>query len=284
MSEPVLLANNLEKSLGGDKILKNLDLEVRAGETLVIMGANGSGKSTLLSCLSGSRTIDGGEVKSLGTPISEKEGFVSLLVQESLCLDRLSGKENIEFYKKADPRFTERWKDYTQKFGIKDELEKKVENYSGGMRRKLELSIALSNDASAYLLDEPTAALDLTTVRETHSLIREHSNSDATFVISTHLSLDAQIADRIAFLSNGEIVAEGTPEELMQNIPEVIETDLENAERLNHLAIHNFTFTVDDKVRGFIAAENNLKDAENMETVEPSYTDMFNYYKEIPNQ
>lgn len=282
MSESVIRAKNLEKSLGGDRILKELDLQVKSGEILVVMGANGSGKSTLLSCLAGSKKIDGGSIETFGTPIDGKEGFASLLVQDSLCLDRLTGEENIQFYTKVDPRFTERWREYTQQFDINDELEKKFEDYSGGMRRKLELSIALSNDASVYLLDEPTAALDLKTIRDTHSLIKDHPNSDAAFVISTHLSLDAQIADRIAFLSNGEIVAQGSPEELMQDLPKVVETDLENAEKLSQHAINNFTFTVDDKIRGFIREENALMD--NIKPVDPSYTDMFNYYTEMQNQ
>ncbi|QGA80599.1 ABC transporter ATP-binding protein [Candidatus Nanohalobium constans] len=282
MSESVLHAENLEKSLDGDRILKSLDLEVKPGETLVIMGANGSGKSTLLSCLAGSKEIDGGRIESFGSSVRGVDGFASLLVQDSLCLDRLTGKENIEFYQRADPRFTGRWREYTQEMGINDELDKEVENYSGGMRRKLELSISLSNDAPVYLLDEPTAALDLKTVRDTHAIIKEHKNTDAAFVISTHLSLDARIADRIAFLSDGEIVAEGSPQKLMDQLPEVLETDLENNEQLREHAIDNFTFTVDDKIRGFVS-DNSIQ-MENMQSIDPSYTDMFNYYTELPKQ
>lgn len=279
MNESVLNAENIEKSLGGDKVLKGLDLEVKQGEILVIMGANGSGKSTLLSCLAGSKKIDGGRIKSSGNSVKREDGFASLLVQDSLCLDRLTGKENIDFYKRADPRFTERWRDYTQKMSINDELDKKVEDYSGGMRRKLELSISLSNDAPMYLLDEPTAALDLKTVRETHSLIKEHKNAEASFVISTHLSLDARIADRIAFLSDGNIVAEGSPQNLMNKLPKVVETSLENDKQLREQAIDDFTFTVDDKIRGFVS-DTNIQ-IEDMKIVDPSYTDMFHYYTEL---
>lgn len=282
MSDPVLRADGVSHSFGDETVLRGVDLEVRRGETLVLLGANGAGKSVLLSCLAGSRRPSNGAVELRGTPVSERSSSASLLVQDSLCLERLSGRENVAFYNRLDHRFTDRWTKYTDRFGLETDLDKPVESYSGGMKRKLELAIALSVDAPVYLLDEPTAALDLTTIKDVHALLDDHRDAASTFVIASHLPTDIDVADRAAVLDDGRIVASGTPESLLASVPPVLESDTDDADVLRDHVLDGQIFRHDEVARGFSPADrDDAPDGAGIRSAEPTYTDMFNYYTRL---
>ncbi|WP_175507214.1 ATP-binding cassette domain-containing protein [Halostagnicola kamekurae] len=168
MSEPALAADGLGKSFSGDAVFDKLDLTVDSGEVVVLLGPNGTGKSVLASCLAGGLSPSEGTVEVSGDEPATIPGTTSFLLQDALCLNRLTGRENITFYDQPNPSFTDRWRTLVETFGIDDQLDDRADQYSGGMRRKLELAISLSVETPLYILDEPTAALDLTMVREVH--------------------------------------------------------------------------------------------------------------------
>ncbi|WP_321576089.1 ABC transporter ATP-binding protein [Halosolutus gelatinilyticus] len=281
MSRTCLEATGLEKSFDGDRVLQGIDLTVRSGELLAVMGPNGVGKSVLFSCLAGSEHPTSGSVTVFDDPAADRSDTTSFLLQDALCLERLTGRENVRFYRQLHPAFTDDWREYAEALGLVDDLDKRVEHYSGGTKRKLELTIALSIDVPIYLLDEPTAALDLTVIQEVHRLLREKQAEGKTIVVSSHSPMDADIADRIAFVTGGRVAATGEPDELFDAVPPVFETTVTNADTLAAVAMGGRVFPSDGGVRAFAPPDDaaSATDAEGVTRIErPTYTDLFNYY------
>lgn len=293
MSDDVVTAAGVRKAFGEEGVLESIDLTVEDGELLVLMGPNGVGKSVLLSCLAGSDRPSEGRVDVFGEPATARGDTTGFLLQDALCHEKLTGRENIDFYRRLHPQFTDAWRDYVDRFGIADDLEKPVEHYSGGMTRKLELSITASIDVPIYLFDEPTAALDLTTIQTVHELFREKQADGKTLVVASHRPMDADIADRIAFLADGRIVATGTPDDLLDSLPPILETGTAQTSALSR-AIDGDPYAVAGNVRGFaprdlvsgddadelvvdVAATTGI-DPGALAVVDPTYTDLFNYY------
>lgn len=298
MSASVVVAENVRKRFGDDSILDGVDLAVEEGEILVLMGENGVGKSVLLSCLAGSEPLSEGTIEVCDTPEAGRNGTASFLLQEAMGIDRLSGRENLSFYSRLHPRFTDEWREYTERLAVADDLDKRVEHYSGGMLRKLELAIALSIDVPVYFLDEPTAGLDLSVIQTVHAIIREQRAADKTVVVTSHLPMDADLADRIAFLRAGKIVATDTPESLMASLPPVVRVSgTEAASMLTDHVVGEELFSDGGEVRGFLREDYKMSDIEaalgdtaqsasgpdSLAAVEtkPTYTDLFNYYTKL---
>ncbi|SEQ94054.1 ABC transporter ATP-binding protein [Natrinema salaciae] len=294
MSDPVATVSGVSKSFGEAGVLEDVDLAVEDGELLVLMGPNGVGKSVLLSCLAGSQTPSAGSVDVFGEPTTARADTTSFLLQDALALESLTGRENVDFYRRLHPQFTDEWRDHVERLGIADDLERPVADYSGGMVRKLELAIAASIDAPLYLFDEPTAALDLGTIPTVHELFREKRAAGKTIVVASHRPMNADIADRIAFLADGRIVATGPPDELLASVPPVLETGASNASALADV-VDGAPFAVAGNVRGFVprrydagtddgrSVRDAISDAAGidrtaLEIVEPTYTDLFTYY------
>lgn len=294
MSDAVVTATGVRKSFDEEGVLEGVDIAVEEGELLVLMGPNGVGKSVLLSCLAGSDRPSEGRVSVFDEPATERADTTSFLLQDALCHEKLTGRENVDFYDRLHPEFTDAWREYVDRFEIADDLGKSVEDYSGGMTRKLELSIAASIDVPIYLFDEPTAALDLPTIQTVHDLFREKQAAGKTLVVSSHRPMDADIADRVAFLADGRIAATGTPDELLSSLPPILETGTTNTDAIGTV-IDGDPYAVAGAVRGFLPEEGRSDAADggnrvddvaatigvdpgDLAIVEPTYTDLFNYY------
>lgn len=285
MSERVLVAEDVGKSFGEDAVLSGINLTVEAGEIVVLMGPNGTGKSVLASCLAGGLVPSEGTVEILGETPGARPGMTSFLLQDALCLDRLTGRENIAFYDRLNPSFTDEWQTLIEKFGIDDQLDDRVEHYSGGMRRKLELAIALSVEAPLYILDEPTAALDLTMVSEVHHHLSSLRDRGKAVLLTTHLPMDADVADRIVFVTDDGVVATGTPEEIKSAVPLVVETSLGTADAISDKVIEGQLFRGDGVVRGLLDSKTDpstvVEEVPDARVTDPTYADLFNYYAHL---
>ncbi len=287
----VIEARSVEKSFGGDSVLKSVDIDVNEGEILVLLGPNGVGKTVLLSCLAGSLQPSGGSVSVFGEP-PQAAANIGFLLQEAMGIDSLTGRENIRFYSHLHPQFTDRWEEYVERFDVTDALDKPLEDCSVGMKRKIELAITLSIDVPVYLLDEPTAGLDLSMIQTLHSVVRER---DATFVISSHLPHDADLADRLAFVSDGRVVSTGTPKEMLSSLPPVARVmGIETGSVLAAHVTGERVFSDGGQTRGFVpngasieeieermAAESDGKFREEVSEATPTYTDLFNYHVHV---
>ena len=298
MSDIAIASRGVRKAFGpDDRILEGADLEVDTGEILLLMGPNGVGKTVLLSCLAGSERPTAGTVEVFGEPAHERDGGdVGFLLQNSVAVDTLTGRENVRFYAGVHPTFTDRWQRYVAELGIEDDLGKLVKHYSEGMKRKLEFSLTLSGESSIYLLDEPTAGVDLTNIQRFHDVILEQYERGKTFVISSHRPMDATIADRIAFMPDGTISAVGRPEDLLEGVPRVVRVaGREAMTAAQEYVVGGQLFPLGGEARGFLADEHTIANLEAaiadrdgtqhaaVTTVEPNYTDLFNYYVHVRN-
>ena len=285
MSKPAVSAEDVSKSFGDDGVLEDISITVERGELVVLMGPNGIGKSVLMSCLAGGQRPDTGEVALFGDDPAHRRDRVSFLQQDAVVLDKLTGRENLRFYERLHPNLTSAWRELLDDLALSDdELDKKVETYSGGMKRKLELTISLSIDAPLYMLDEPTAALDLSMVNTVHKHLRKRHNKGKTIIMASHLPMDAKIADQIVFISEQGIVATGTPDRLLEAVPPVVTTTKENSEVITDLVIDGRLFDSGSGVRGLLSPDrvpDDATDQNGAEVVEPTYDDLFNYYAHL---
>ncbi|MXV62257.1 ATP-binding cassette domain-containing protein [Natronorubrum sp. JWXQ-INN-674] len=283
----VLDARDVAKGFGDGAVLEGIDLRVAEGELLTLMGPNGVGKSVLLSCLAGSTDPDAGTIELFdGLSPTEARSETSVALQGETIDPDLTGRENLQFYGDLHPRATDDWREIADRLELTDDLDRPAREYSGGMARKLELTIALTVDAKLYLLDEPTAELDLAMIQTVHDLLLEYSGDGKTILMTSHAPLDAQIADRIAFVQQGRVVATDRPSALLEDLPPTVRVRGGMAPESAFLA--DRVFQRGDEIRGFLAPETDLETIEgaidsgrNRVTVErdpPSYTDLFNYY------
>jgi len=225
-------ARNVWKSYDDEVVLEDLSLGVKHGEILALMGRNGAGKSTFMSCLAGSEPIDSGTISVFGTTEYDHRGEdIAVLFQDALLVDNLTGRENFDFYSSIEDLDESRFHEYVERFELTDDLDKPTKTYSGGMKRKLELSITLSATASCYLVDEPSAGVDLSMVGEIHRTLIELAEQGATILLSSHQPIDIEIADRVAFLVDKSISHVDVPDKLGEQLPPVVRLpDLASAE------------------------------------------------------
>ena len=293
---PAVRASDVTKSFGADGVLDGVDLEVRENEILVLLGPNGVGKTVLLECLAGSARPTSGRIDRFGTPVDGDGGeSLSFLLQDTVAIETLTGRENVEFYSRMHPGFTDRWQAYLDELDLTADLDKVVKHYSAGMARKLELALTLSVDAPLYLLDEPTAGVDLSMIQRFHDAILERYRAGATFVVTSHRPLDAELADRIAFMRDGTITAIGPPGDLMAAVPPVVRvTGSDALAAAEAHVLDGRLFRTGVEARGFLddeAALGAIRDAVDTDTEgvrveldDPTYTDLFNYYVHVEGE
>jgi phospholipid/cholesterol/gamma-HCH transport system ATP-binding protein len=232
-SVPVVAVENLQKSFGAQKVLKGINLSVGRGETLAVLGRSGTGKSVLLRLIIGLEQPDSGSVRIHGQDIAElaldrmgeirkKMGF---LFQHAALYDSLTISENVAFplvHHRREMSKTERAdrvKELLDEVGLKGGFEKMPSDISGGMQQRVGLARALALEPEILLLDEPTAGLDPISSGEINELILklQRERQMASIVVTHDLHSARTIADRLAILNEGNVVIEGTFEDLQQS-------------------------------------------------------------------
>jgi ABC-type multidrug transport system ATPase subunit len=220
----VLDAQDISKSYNGKKVLDTVSLQVRSSDFYVLMGPNGSGKSTLLSILAGTNKPDAGCIRIVGNDIQHSREtarrYIGYVPQESFCSDFLTGRENLKYFAgllglhrvEAEKKIAHLLK----MMNLEDDADRRVVTYSGGTKKKLEVATALLGDAKILFLDEPTTGLDPGMRKEFLTMLREITKHETAVLLVTHIGEDAEMASRVGLMVHGEIVAEGSPEELKQ--------------------------------------------------------------------
>ncbi len=210
----------LKKSYNGFQALKGVDLEVNEGEIFALLGPNGAGKTTLIRILAEGLGYDSGEIRIFGEKLSKKTTrFIGYVPQESIAYDLLTVEENLKFYADLYDAPKEKISQLIDYFDLPKK--KKAKELSGGLRRRLNLAIALLYDPRILILDEPSAGLDVPSRRELWELILGFKKEGKTVLISTHYMEEAEaLADRVAIMNEGSIMATGTPEELKSLVGE----------------------------------------------------------------
>ncbi len=227
-SPPAILARRVEKSFGDHRVLDEVDLTVSTGTVFSLLGPNGAGKTTMVRILSTLIPADGGSIQVAGHDMARDPGAVRAAIgvtgQFAAVDNLLTGAENLRLMadlrhlgRRAGPR---RVTELLERFDLTDAADKPLSTYSGGMRRRLDLAMTLVGNPRLIFLDEPTTGLDPRSRRTMWQIIRELVADGVTIFLTTQALDEAdELADRVAVLDRGRIVAEGTPAELKRRIP-----------------------------------------------------------------
>ena len=227
-SQPAIAASGLRKSFGKQVVLDGIDLEVPAGTIFALLGPNGAGKTTTVHILSTLIGADGGEARVAGHDVAREPDAVRAAIgvtgQLTAVDNLLTGEENLLLM--ADLRHLGRGEgrrraaELLDQFDLVEAAKRPAATYSGGMRRRLDLAMGLVGDPRIIFLDEPTAGLDPRSRRTMWQIIRDLVAGGATIFLTTQYLEEAdELADRIALLDHGRLVAEGTADELKRRIP-----------------------------------------------------------------
>ena len=218
MAEAVISVRGLRKSYGELEALRGIDLDVARGEIFAFLGPNGAGKTTAISVLEGYLERDAGEVEVLGEdPASagrDWRGRVGFVLQECRMEALLTVRETLEMY----AGYYEHPRDVAETIelvGLTDKADDRTGRLSGGQQRRLDVAVALVGDADLLFLDEPTTGFDPTARRAAWQVIEGLRELGKTVMLTTHYMDEAQaLADRVAVIASGRIIAAGTPDDL----------------------------------------------------------------------
>jgi len=226
MNNQAIQVKGLKKSYKQLHVLKGVDLEVEKGSIFALLGSNGAGKTTMIKILttlmkqdSGTATVNGFDVASKPDNVRQS---ISLTGQFAAVDEILTGRENLIMIARLrhlkDPRQVT--DDLLKRFGLADAADRRVSTYSGGMRRRLDLAMSLVGKPQLIFLDEPTTGLDPEARIEAWKIVKELADGGTTVFLTTqHLEEAEQLADRIAILHDGRIIANGTLAELKKLLP-----------------------------------------------------------------
>lgn len=226
---PVMISiRNLKKSFGDLHVLKGIDLDVRRGEKVVVLGPSGSGKSTMLRCInaledadSGTITVDGVEVTSRRTNINRLREHLGMVFQrfnlwphKTVLENVMLGQIVVSGRSKAEAR--ERALKMLERVGLAAKADEYPVRLSGGQQQRVGIARALAMDPKAILFDEPTSALDPELVGEVLTVMKSLADEGMTMIVVTHeITFAREVADRVIFMDGGVIVEQGNPEDVL---------------------------------------------------------------------
>jgi len=234
----------LTKKYGDNEVLKGVNLQIAEGEFYALMGPNGSGKTTLASIIASVRSPTSGQIEIYGKKPEHAKELIGYVPQENFSSPVLTGAENLMYFagllgysKSAAQKIVE---ELLNKIGLTEDASKRVADYSGGMRKRLEVATALFPDIRILILDEPTTGLDPSARRKFLGLIQELRREKTTVLLITHIGADAELASRVGLIDDGQIIADDEPEKLKKasGLKDVmnIETTIKSEEVANILS------------------------------------------------
>lgn len=226
MRNATIFVKDLKKSFKEKEVLKGVNIEVQRGEIFALLGSNGAGKTTLVNILSTLMKADGGEAVICGFDVyGEPEHIrqnISLTGQFAALDGVLTGRENLMMIAKlrgvSNP--TQVADNLLTRFSLIDAANRRADQYSGGMKRRLDIAMSLIGTPAVIFLDEPTTGLDPEARIEVWDTVKELAGGGTTVLLTTQYLEEAeQLADRIAILHGGKIITTGTLTELKEKFP-----------------------------------------------------------------
>lgn len=233
MAETLISIKDLHKYFGKNEVLKGIDLDIKKGEVVVIIGPSGSGKSTFLRTMNLLEVPTKGLIEFEGVDITDKKNdifkmrekmgmvfqqfnlFPNMTVLENITLSPIKTKGTAKAEAEAKAY------DLLEKVGLKDKANAYPPSLSGGQQQRIAIARGLAMDPDVLLFDEPTSALDPEMVGEVLSVMQDLAKSGMTMAIVTHeMGFAREVADRVIFMDGGVIVEEGTPQQVFENTQE----------------------------------------------------------------
>jgi len=224
MGNQAISIKSLEKRFQHKQVIAPLSLDVPKGQLMGLLGPSGCGKTTLIKMIMGMLKPDRGTIQVLDLNVPHKQllNDIGYMAQSDALYTDLTGEENLHFFAKlyslSKAERIERVAYAASLVRLTDDLRQKVENYSGGMKRRLSLAIALIQNPKLLILDEPTVGIDPVLKKEIwQELIRLKDQEQKTILVTTHAMDEAERCDQLAMLRSGHIIAQGTPQELKEH-------------------------------------------------------------------
>jgi ABC-2 type transport system ATP-binding protein len=237
MQEIIIHINNVSKTYRGNNTpsVGNFSIDVVQGEIFGLLGPNGAGKSTLLNMLSGLFSFDAGEIsicgRSLPQQINEIKPLIGVVPQEIALYPTLTAVENLKIFggiygiKSKDLK--QRINSLLNYFGLEQSKNRRINTYSGGMKRRINLIAGLLHQPKVLFLDEPTVSVDVQSKTLILENLKEINAQGTTIIYTSHFMEEAEmLCSRVAFIDEGKLLCKGKPNELIQN------SDCENLEDL----------------------------------------------------
>jgi ABC-2 type transport system ATP-binding protein len=225
MNDPEIVISNLTKKFEDVTAVNDLSLEIEKGELFGLLGPNGAGKTTVINVLCGlleptSGSIRVGKYDVQSEPEKVKE-IIGVCTQETAVYSYLSGRENVELFGNLHTMPKQKLKkntnDLLEKMGLTEDAGRRVGKYSGGMKRRINLAMALVHDPEIAFLDEPTVAMDPQSRHAVWDFMRELKKLDKTIILTTHYMEEAEeLCDRVGIIDHGKMIALGTPNQLKE--------------------------------------------------------------------
>lgn len=221
--------SNLNKYFGDLHVLKDINLEVKEGEKLVIIGPSGSGKSTLIRCINYLEEPTSGKVFVKGIEVTKKNKtqmarkYSSMVFQQFNLYPNMTVLQNltiapIKLQRLSKAKAEENAREYLKRVGLEAKAHQYPQNLSGGQQQRVAIARALCTKQPIILFDEPTSALDPEMVQEVLDVMVELSKENITMICVTHeMGFARQVADRVIFMDDGQILEEGKPEHFFEN-------------------------------------------------------------------
>lgn len=226
----MIQVSNLEKEFHNLQVLKGIDVEIKQGEVVVVIGPSGSGKSTFLRCLNLLETPTAGEIIFEGTSITDKHNDINkmrekmgMVFQQFNLFPHMTVLENItlapcKVKKQAKAEAEENALGLLKRIGLEDKAKAYPNQLSGGQKQRVAIARALAMSPDVMLFDEPTSALDPEMVGEVLDVMKELASEGMTMVVVTHeMGFAKEVSNRVLFMDEGKILEEGSPEELFDN-------------------------------------------------------------------
>lgn len=220
MANAVIELDHLAKKFGDETVLKDINMTLNQGEIIGLIGPSGAGKSTVIKVTLGMEVASGGSAKVFDTVMPNREllGRIGYMAQTDALYDALSGRENLKFYGVmkgiAKQDMVKEVEHAAKVVDLTGDLDKRVAGYSGGMKRRLSLAIALLGGPELLILDEPTVGIDPALRRQIWKELGRIRDEGRSILITTHVMDEAELCDRVALLLGGKVMAFDKPASL----------------------------------------------------------------------
>lgn len=223
----MLNVNGVNKSFGGNHVLRNFNLTIAKGEFYSLLGPNGAGKSTSINIIAQLLKPDSGTVEINGLNTTARSADIKKLLgvvpQEIALYEELTAWENLQFWGKLNhvskDQIAVKGKYILERFGLFERKDEKIKTYSGGMKRRINIAAALLHEPELILMDEPTVGIDPQSRNNIYEFIQELKKQGKTILYTTHYMEEAEkFSDKIGIIDNGKIVETGTFAQIKTNI------------------------------------------------------------------